>query len=376
MPLFGKKDSGKKVRKDAKEVEKQPSIEDKYVIKELLGTGAFSEVRLCENRETGQAFAVKIIDKKALKGKEDSLENEIRVLKRFSAKRQENDPDRTWFTHPNIVQLFETYEDKSKVYLIMELVTGGELFDRIVEKGSYTEKDASYLIRQVLEAVDYMHEQGVVHRDLKPENLLYYNPAEDSKIMISDFGLSKMEDSGFMATACGTPGYVAPEVLAQKPYGKAVDVWSIGVISYILLCGYPPFYDENDANLFAQILKGEFEFDSPYWDEISESAKDFIRNLMCVNVEKRFTCKQALAHPWISGNAASSKNIHGTVSEQLKKNFAKSRWKQAYHAATVIRQMQRMALSSSGGAYGRSSSQLNANAVDVMTQQDAASGSK
>lgn len=135
--------------------------------------------------------------------------------------------------------------------------------------------------------------------------------------MISDFGLSKMEDSGIMATACGTPGYVgepksayfcfvlaslvcftAPEVLAQKPYGKAVDVWSIGVISYILLCGYPPFYDENDANLFAQILKGEFEFDSPYWDEISDSAKDFIRQLMCVNVDKRFTCRQALAHPW------------------------------------------------------------------------------
>ncbi|XP_076231514.1 calcium/calmodulin-dependent protein kinase I isoform X2 [Calliopsis andreniformis] len=244
-------------------------------------------------------FAVKIIDKKALKGKEDSLENEIKVLRRL--------------THPNIVQLLETFEDKHKVYLVMELVTGGELFDRIVEKGSYTEKDASGLIRQVLEAVDYMHEQGVVHRDLKPENLLYYSPDEDSKIMISDFGLSKMEDSGIMATACGTPGYVAPEVLAQKPYGKAVDVWSIGVISYILLCGYPPFYDENDANLFAQILKGEFEFDSPYWDDISDSAKDFIHKLMCVNVEERYTCKQALAHPWISGNAASNKNIHGSV---------------------------------------------------------------
>nr|CAD7441076.1 unnamed protein product [Timema bartmani] len=163
-----------------------------------------------------------------------------------------------------------------------------------------------------------------------PENLLYYSQDEDSKIMISDFGLSKMEDSGVMATACGTPGYVAPEVLAQKPYGKAVDVWSIGVISYILLCGYPPFYDENDANLFAQILKGEFEFDSPYWDDISDSAKDFIRQLMCVEVEKRYTCRQALAHPWISGNAASNKNIHGTVSEQLKKNFAKSRWKVSF----------------------------------------------
>lgn len=136
-----------------------------------------------------------------------------------------------------------------------------------------------------------MHSQGVVHRDLKPENLLYYSADEDSKIMISDFGLSKIEDSGIMATACGTPGYVAPEVLAQKPYGKAVDVWSIGVISYILLCGYPPFYDENDANLFAQILKGDFEFDSPYWDDISDSAKDFIRHLMCVDVDKRYTCK-------------------------------------------------------------------------------------
>ncbi|OAD58973.1 Calcium/calmodulin-dependent protein kinase type 1 [Eufriesea mexicana] len=342
MPLFGKKDSNKKIKKDGKD-DRSPSVEDKYILKELLGTyvlyidtdcvsesnttdctGAFSEVRLAESKEkSGQMFAVKIIDKKALKGKEDSLENEIRVLRRL--------------THPNIVQLLETFEDKHKVYLVMEL---------IVEKGSYTEKDASGLIRQVLEAVDYMHDQGVVHRDLKPENLLYYSPDEDSKIMISDFGLSKMEDSGIMATACGTPGYVAPEVLAQKPYGKAVDVWSIGVISYILLCGYPPFYDEIDANLFAQILKGEFEFDSPYWDDISDSAKDFIHKLMCVNVEERYTCKQALAHPWISGNAASNKNIHGTVSEQLRKNFAKSRWKQAYHAATVIRQMQRLALNS------------------------------
>ncbi|GBO23452.1 Calcium/calmodulin-dependent protein kinase type 1, partial [Araneus ventricosus] len=145
--------------------------------------------------------------------------------------------------------------------------------------------------------------------------------------MISDFGLSKMEDSGIMATACGTPGYVAPEVLAQKPYGKAVDVWSIGVIAYILLCGYPPFYDENDANLFAQILKGDFEFDSPYWDEISDSAKDFIRHLICVDMDKRYTCKQALAHPWISGNTASDKNIQASVSEQLKKNFAKTKWR-------------------------------------------------
>merc|ERR1739844_320867 len=310
-----------------------PTVEDKYILKDVLGTGAFSQVRLAESKDRpGDLHAIKVIDKKALKGKEDSLENEIKVLRRLD--------------HPKVVKLLEAYESKSYVYLVMELVTGGELFDRIVEKGSYTEKDAADLIKQVLSAVAYMHSSGVVHRDLKPENLLYHSPDEDSKIMISDFGLSKMEDSGIMATACGTPGYVAPEVLAQKPYGKEVDVWSIGVISYILLCGYPPFYDENDANLFAQILKGEFEFDSPYWDDISQEAKEFIRSLMCVDVDKRLSCEDAIAHSWISG-AKGDRNIHASVSEQLKKNFAKSRWKQAYNAIAVSRQMKLLALNSS-----------------------------
>jgi len=340
MPLFGSKkgaDGGKSGKSGSSssskgDANKTPTVEDKYTMKDVLGTGAFSQVRLAENKESGNLYAIKVIDKKALKGKEDSLENEIRVLRRLH--------------HPNIVELLEVHEEKTKVYLVMELVTGGELFDRIVEKGSYTEKDAADLIKQVLSAVAYMHSEGVVHRDLKPENLLYHSTDEDSKIMISDFGLSKMEDSGIMATACGTPGYVAPEVLAQKPYGKSVDVWSIGVISYILLCGYPPFYDENDANLFAQILKGEFEFDSPYWDEISDDAKEFIRQLMCVDVDKRLSCESALQHAWITG-AKSEKNIHASVSEQLKKNFAKSRWRQAYNAIAVSRQMKLLALASS-----------------------------
>jgi len=332
MPLgiqFGKPKAKEKPKEEVK-VNRTPTVEDKYDMKDVLGTGAFSQVRLAESRDDGNMYAIKIIDKKALKGKEDSLENEIRVLKRLD--------------HRNVVKLLEAYESRTCVYLVMELVTGGELFDRIVEKGSYSEKDAADLIKQVLSAVAYMHGEGVVHRDLKPENLLYYSPDPDSKIMISDFGLSKMEESGVMATACGTPGYVAPEVLAQKPYGKAVDVWSIGVISYILLCGYPPFYDENDANLFAQILKGEFEFDSPYWDDISEEAKDFIRSLMCVNVEHRLTCEAALEHCWITG-VQSEKNIHATVSEQLKKNFAKSRWKKLMHAIVMVHKMQSMTLS-------------------------------
>ncbi|XP_078730164.1 calcium/calmodulin-dependent protein kinase type 1-like isoform X2 [Lampetra fluviatilis] len=247
--------------------------------------------------------------------------------------------------HENIVSLEDIYESKTHLYLVMQLVSGGELFDRIVEKGFYTEKDASALIRQVLDAVRYLHQMDVVHRDLKPENLLYDSPDPDSKIMISDFGLSKIQIGGdVMSTACGTPGYVAPEILAQKPYGKEVDCWSIGVISYILLCGYPPFYDENDATLFEQILKAEYEFDSPYWDDISDSAKDFIQHLMEKEPVKRYTCSQALEHPWIAGDTALDRNIHESVSEQIKKNFAKSKWKQAFNATAVVRHMRKLQL--------------------------------
>ncbi|XP_058480034.1 calcium/calmodulin-dependent protein kinase type 1D [Solea solea] len=308
-----------------------------FDLKELLGTGAFSEVVLAQEKLTGRMFAVKCIPKKALKGKESSIENEIAVLRKIK--------------HENIVALEDIYESPDHLYLIMQLVSGGELFDRIVEKGFYTEKDASTLIRQVLDAVNYLHRMGIVHRDLKPENLLYFNPLDESKIMISDFGLSKMEGSGdVMSTACGTPGYVAPEVLAQKPYSKAVDCWSIGVIAYILLCGYPPFYDENDSKLFEQILKADYEFDAPYWDDISDSAKDFISNLMEKDPAKRFTCDQALRHPWIAGDTALCKNIHESVSRQIKKNFAKSKWRQAFNATAVVRHMRRLQLGSSMGS--------------------------
>ncbi|XP_034382512.1 calcium/calmodulin-dependent protein kinase type 1D [Cyclopterus lumpus] len=312
-------------------------IKKTFDFKEVLGTGAFSEVVLAQEKLTGRMFAVKCIPKKALKGKESSIENEIAVLRKIK--------------HENIVALEDIYESPDHLYLIMQLVSGGELFDRIVEKGFYTEKDASTLIRQVLDAVNYLHKMGIVHRDLKPENLLYFNPQDESKIMISDFGLSKMEGSGdVMSTACGTPGYVAPEVLAQKPYSKAVDCWSIGVIAYILLCGYPPFYDENDSKLFEQILKADYEFDAPYWDDISDSAKDFIGSLMEKDPAKRFTCDQALRHPWIAGDTALCKNIHESVSRQIKKNFAKSKWRQAFNATAVVRHMRRLQLGSSMGS--------------------------
>ncbi|XP_075713529.1 calcium/calmodulin-dependent protein kinase type 1D [Rhinoderma darwinii] len=318
-----------------------------FVFKEVLGSGAFSEVVLAEDKLTGKLFAVKCIPKKALKGKESSIENEITVLKKIK--------------HENIVALEDIYESPSHLYLVMQLVSGGELFDRIVEKGFYTEKDASTLIRQVLDAVFYLHRLGIVHRDLKPENLLYFSQEGESKIMISDFGLSKMEGKGdVMSTACGTPGYVAPEVLAQKPYSKAVDCWSIGVIAYILLCGYPPFYDENDSKLFEQILKADYEFDSPYWDDISDSAKDFISHLMEKDPNKRYTCEQALRHPWIAGDTALCKNIHESVSAQIRKNFAKSKWRQAFNATAVVRHMRKLHLGSSQDSSSMSSGHSHA----------------
>jgi calcium/calmodulin-dependent protein kinase I len=234
----------------------------------------------------------------------------------------------------------------------MELVTGGELFDRIVEKGSYSERDASDLIRQVIEAVSYLHALGIVHRDLKPENLLYMCPEDDdAPIKIIDFGLSRPDigPGSIMKTKVGTPYYVAPEVL-QRKYTASCDIWSIGVITYILLCGYPPFYGENDANLFEQIKKAEYEFDAPYWDEISDSAKDFISHLMEKSPIKRYTCEECLDHPWISGGMASTKDITGHVTANMRKHLAKQKWKQAFHATSVIRHMRQLKLNSSNNA--------------------------
>ncbi|XP_028265720.1 calcium/calmodulin-dependent protein kinase type 1D-like [Parambassis ranga] len=307
------------------------NIQEIFDIMEELGSGAFSEVYMVKEKKTGKMFAMKCVKKK--QKRDLNLENEIAVLRRIK--------------HENAVGMEDFYESRTHYYLIMQLVSGGELFDRILDRGVYSEKDASSVIQQVLQAVSYLHQNGIVHRDLKPENILYYSQEEDSKIMISDFGLSKMVDNDIMSTACGTPGYVAPEVLAQKPYSKAVDCWSIGVITYILLCGYPPFYEESEARLFSKIMKAQYEFDSPFWDDISESAKDFIRNMMQKNPNMRYTTEQALRHPWIIGKTARSQDIYYSVSVQIQKNFAKSKWKQAYNAAVAINHMKKLQLAHS-----------------------------
>ncbi|XP_034550892.1 calcium/calmodulin-dependent protein kinase IGb [Notolabrus celidotus] len=307
------------------------NIQEVFDVIDELGSGAFSEVYMVKEKKTGKMYAMKCVKKK--QKRDLNLENEIAVLRRIQ--------------HDNVVGMEDFYESQTHYYLIMQLVSGGELFDRILDRGMYSEKDASSVIKQVLEAVSYLHQNGIVHRDLKPENILYFSQDENSKIMISDFGLSKMVDNDIMSTACGTPGYVAPEVLAQKPYSKAVDLWSIGVITYILLCGYPPFYEESETRLFSKIMKAQYEFDAPFWDNISDSAKDFIRNMMQKNPSMRYTTEQALRHPWIIGKTARSQDIYYSVSVQIQKNFAKSKWKQAINAAVAINHMKKLQLAHS-----------------------------
>jgi len=261
------------------------SIHDEYDVKELIGSGNFSKVHMGIEKKTGTKYAIKIIDKKLVET--TRLENEIQILKKVD--------------HKNIILLKEVFESSSKLYLVMELVTGGELFNKIVEIGAYSEQIAKDLVRQIIQGVKYLHSLNIAHRDLKPTNLLLKSN-DTNEIKIADFGLSKiLGPDSMMQTACGTPIYVAPEVLKGEGYDKEVDLWSVGVIMYILLCGFPPFFDdgENMGQLFEQIMAGDFDFPDPYWTDIDESAKNLIEHLLVVEPSKRYTADEALAHPWL-----------------------------------------------------------------------------
>lgn len=274
-------------------------IEDFYEIGKELGRGASSVVKMCRQRGTKQDFAVKImknnVDKKIIR-------TEIGILLRLK--------------HSNIIQLKEIFETESHLYMVLELVTGGELFERVVEKGYYSEKDAACAIKQILEAAAYLHSNDIIHRDLKPENLLYSDESENATLKVADFGLSKMLVDIATSTVCGTPGYCAPEVLLGQKYDTMIDMWAIGVILYILLCGFEPFYDERgDQAMFQRILKCDYEFISPWWDEVSESAKDIVRKLIVLDPSKRLTAKQALQHPWVQGKGAKREDMEKTRSK-------------------------------------------------------------
>uniref|UniRef100_G3SYI8 Calcium/calmodulin-dependent protein kinase type IV n=2 Tax=Elephantidae TaxID=9780 RepID=G3SYI8_LOXAF len=281
--------------------------------------GATSIVYRCKQKGTQKPYALKVLKKTVDK---KIVRTEIGVLLRLS--------------HPNIIKLKEIFETPTEISLVLELVTGGELFDRIVEKGYYSERDAADAVKQILEAVAYLHENGIVHRDLKPENLLYATPAPDAPLKIADFGLSKIvEHQVLMKTVCGTPGYCAPEILRGCAYGPEVDMWSVGIITYILLCGFEPFYDERgDQFMFRRILNCEYYFISPWWDEVSLNAKDLVRKLIVLDPKKRLTTFQALQHPWVTGKAANFVHMD-TAQKKLQEFNARRKLKAAVKAVVA-----------------------------------------
>lgn len=250
-------------------MESKNKITDHYKFEGELGQGSFAIVKRATHKTYGTKVAIKVIKKQELNDEDKiALQNEIDIL--------------THVDHPNIVKLYEVYEDADNYSLVMELMTGGELFDVILEKEMYTEKEASETIRPIIDAINYCHSLNIIHRDIKPENLLYSSKDASSRIIkVSDFGLARFISLETLATTtCGTPGYVAPEILYQQPYGKECDYWSIGVVLYIMLCGFPPFYDEDNMVLFEKIKHGRFTFPSPVWDDISKDAKEIITNLL------------------------------------------------------------------------------------------------
>jgi calcium/calmodulin-dependent protein kinase I len=271
----------------------QRPITDDYKIGKQLGSGAFSVVKEGQHKVTGQQVAIKIIKKSTVAGDDIKLlRREVQNLKQLQ--------------HPNIMKLYEVYEDKDEFYLVLELIKGKELFDKIVERGNYSERDAANITRQFIAAIEYLHSRGIAHRDLKPENLMSCGEGDQEVIKLADFGLSKNFGDEKLMTSCGSPGYVAPEVLECESYDKLVDMWSVGVILYILLCGYPPFYAESDPELFKKIMACEYEFGEG-WENVSASAKDLIKHLLVKDPKKRYTATQSLNHPWLKGSDLSTK---------------------------------------------------------------------
>lgn len=301
-----------------------------YTLKGVLGTGAFSTVKegLHKNAPPGVSYAIKVVDRNKLTEEDAAaLIDEVTILKEFD--------------HPHVIQLFDFFEEPNTYYLVMERMSGGELFDRIVAKLYYNEKEARDVCKTLLDAVNYCHENNVAHRDLKPENLLLLSPENDSEVKIADFGFAKrVFVPNSLTTQCGTPGYVAPEILEGLPYDTAADMWSVGVILYILLGGYPPFIEKNQRDLFRKIRRGEYEFHEEYWGAVSQDAKNLISSLLAVDPKKRLAAEEALSNNWIMGDDAElAKKDLGANLDKFKEFNAKRKFKAAVKSVMIVNKL-------------------------------------
>ncbi|XP_078421697.1 calcium/calmodulin-dependent protein kinase type II delta chain-like isoform X24 [Cetorhinus maximus] len=283
---------------------------DEYQLYEELGKGAFSIVRRCVKLSTGQEYAAKIINTKKLSARDhQKLEREARICRLLK--------------HSNIVRLHDSISEEGFHYLVFDLVTGGELFEDIVAREYYSEADASHCIHQILDSVNHIHQHDIVHRDLKPENLLLASKCKGAAVKLADFGLAievQGEQQAWFGFA-GTPGYLSPEVLRKEAYGKPVDIWACGVILYILLVGYPPFWDEDQHKLYQQIKAGAYDFPSPEWDTVTPEAKNLINQMLTINPAKRITATEALKHPWVCQRSTVASMMHRQETVECLKKF-------------------------------------------------------
>ncbi|XP_036451480.1 calcium/calmodulin-dependent protein kinase type II subunit beta isoform X23 [Colossoma macropomum] len=283
---------------------------DEYQLYEELGKGAFSVVRRCVKLCTGQEYAAKIINTKKLSARDhQKLEREARICRLLK--------------HPNIVRLHDSISEEGFHYLLFDLVTGGELFEDIVAREYYSEADASHCIHQILDSVSHIHQHDIVHRDLKPENLLLASKCKNAAVKLADFGLAieVQGDQQAWFGFAGTPGYLSPEVLRKEAYGKPVDIWACGVILYILLVGYPPFWDEDQHKLYQQIKAGAYDFPSPEWDTVTPEAKNLINQMLTINPAKRITAQEALKHPWVCQRSTVASMMHRQETVECLKKF-------------------------------------------------------
>uniref|UniRef100_A0A8C2L4C5 calcium/calmodulin-dependent protein kinase n=1 Tax=Cyprinus carpio TaxID=7962 RepID=A0A8C2L4C5_CYPCA len=283
---------------------------DENQLYEELGKGAFSVVRRCVKKSTGQEYAAKIINTKKLSARDhQKLEREARICRLLK--------------HPNIVRLHDSIAEEGFHYLVFDLVTGGELFEDIVAREYYSEADASHCINQILESVSHIHQHDIVHRDLKPENLLLASKMKGAAVKLADFGLAieVQGDQQAWFGFAGTPGYLSPEVLRKDAYGKPVDIWACGVILYILLVGYPPFWDEDQHKLYQQIKAGAYDFPSPEWDTVTAEAKNLINQMLTINPAKRITAEQALKHPWVCQRSTVASMMHRQETVECLRKF-------------------------------------------------------
>eukprot|EP00494_Astrolonche_serrata_P025164 UN25425 len=277
---------------DIQSSEKGKRFHDVWDMHEKLGSGSFGIVRRCTRKSDQQVGAVKIIKKSGLSAKEQTnLERETKILYKAD--------------HPHCVRMYDAYNSKHYLYLIMEVCEGGELFDAITEEDCFNEKKAAEVIKQIALALQYLHQHDIVHRDLKPENVLYADKKK-TILKLMDFGLAKALDANdsTLETRCGTLHYVAPEVLGRQPYTHKCDLWSLGIILYVLLCGYLPFYHDDRAITAKLVRRGTFEFDDEEWGDISDGAKNLISKLICKDVNKRIDSKDVLADPWLLKHTA------------------------------------------------------------------------